>query len=217
MVRIMETLSFELRKLGLTEKEVQVYLMALEFGRSPAQKISQKLNISRPTVYEIIKNLKAKGLMSEFKEAKRTYFVAESPDKLLRILRVQKREIEEKERELLRIIAALRTKYHLEEEKLFKVYQGPEGLKILESDLLETDCREIYAVNPPKIPFNLGSIWASLRKRLGRIQIKEVAVKKSVPAGLIIYDKIIFISQVKPLKGFLIEDKNFMAILREVL
>ena len=81
----METLSFELRKLGLTEKEVRVYLAALEFGYAAAQKIAQKLNISRPTIYEIIKGLKTKGLMMEFKEAKRTYFTAESPDKLLRI------------------------------------------------------------------------------------------------------------------------------------
>lgn len=211
----METLSFELRKLGLTEKEAGVYLAALEFGSAAAQKISQKLNISRPTVYEIIKNLKVKGLMSEFKEAKRTYFSAESPDKLLRLLRLQKREIEEKERELLRIIAALRAKYHLEEEKLFRAYQGPEGLKILESDLLETDCREIYIVNPKKIPFNLKQIWSSVRKRLGQIQIKEITIKKPAPASLLIYDKIIFISSAKPFKGILIEDKNFAAILKE--
>ena len=213
----METLSFELRKLGLTEKEVRVYLAALEFGSVAVQKLAQKLDISRPTVYEIIKGLKNKGLMSEFKEAKHTYFAAESPDKLLRILRLQKREIEEKERELLRIISALRTKYHLEEEKLFKVFQGPQGMKILEDDLLETDCREIYAVNPKKIPFNLKPIFASLKKRLGRIEIKEIAVKKPAPASLLIYDKVIFISQTKPFKGILIEDKNFVSLLRGVL
>src|SRR3989344_57005 len=212
----METLSFELRKLGLTEKEVRVYLAALEFGYAAAQKIAQKLNISRPTIYEIIKGLKTKGLMMEFKEAKRTYFTAESPDKLLRILHIQKREIEEKERELLRIIAALRAKYHLEEDKLFKSYQGPAGLKILESDLLETHSGEIYIINPKKIPFNLKSILASIKKRLGKIEIKEISVKKSIPASLIIYDKIIFIRQNKPFKGILIEDKNFTAILKEL-
>ena len=212
----METLSFELRKLGLTEKEVRVYLAALEFGYATAQKIAQELNISRPTIYEIIKGLKTKGLMSEFKEAKRTYFTGESPDKLLRILHIQKREIEEKERELLRIIAALRAKYHLEEEKLFKSYQGPTGLKILESDLLETTAREIYVLNPKNIPFNLKPIFASLRKRLGQVQIKEIPIKKSISAGLIIYDKVIFVSQTKPLKGILIEDKNFTAVLKEI-
>lgn len=212
----METLSFELRKLGLSEKEVRVYLAALEFGYATAQKIAQKLNISRPTIYEIIKALKSKGLMSEFKEDKRTYFTAESPDKLLRILHIQKREIEEKERELLRVIAALRAKYHLGEEKLTKAYQGPAGLKILESDLLETHSREIYVINSRNIPLNLKLIWSSIRKRLGQIEIKEISVKKSIPASLIIYDKIIFISQSKPFKGILIEDKNFTAILKRL-
>ena len=93
----LEILPLELRKLGLTEKEVKVYLSTLELGYASVQKIAKQIKISRPTVYKIIKSLKEKGLVSESKDEQKRYFTAESPDKFLGVIRAQTREIEEKE------------------------------------------------------------------------------------------------------------------------
>ena len=114
----MDILNLELRKLGLKEKEVAVWLTALETGFDSAQNIARKAGVSRPTAYEIIKSLIKRGLMKEIKRkgiirGEKNYFTAESPDALLRVLRVQKKEIEEKEREFIRIISALQSKYYL--------------------------------------------------------------------------------------------------------
>ena len=44
-------LNLELRKLGLKEKEVSVYLAALELGFTSVQNIAKHAGLSRPTVY----------------------------------------------------------------------------------------------------------------------------------------------------------------------
>jgi len=94
----LEILPLELRKLGLTEKQALVYLTALELGYTSIQKIAQKAKISRPTTYEIVKTLEQKGLISESKDKNKRYFIAESPDKLLGILRIEKRNRRERKR-----------------------------------------------------------------------------------------------------------------------
>jgi len=90
----MDIIAFELRKLGLKEKEVAIYLAALELGYSPVQLIARQAGVSRPTAYEIINELIKKGLMRESKrkgltKGEKNLFSAESPDKLLGLLRVQ--------------------------------------------------------------------------------------------------------------------------------
>jgi len=105
------TIELELRKLGITEKEAKIYLAGLELGPSSVQKIAQLTKITRPTTYETIRKLEQKGLFSEAKQKTKRYFTAQSPERILGILRTQKREIEEKEREFIRIIASLEEKY----------------------------------------------------------------------------------------------------------
>ncbi len=53
-------LSSELCKLGISKKEADVYLVLLELGYCSVQKIAQKLELSRPTVYRVLKDLKKK-------------------------------------------------------------------------------------------------------------------------------------------------------------
>jgi len=174
---LMGILSLELRKLGLTEKETDVYLAVLELGPLPASNISDIVKISRPTVYEILKSLQKKGLVTETKPKRKKEFAAESPDKLLRIIKIQKREIEEKERELIRIIAALRAKYYLKTKKEIKTYSKKQGRKILLEDLLVTPSKKIYVLS---VSFNskqqrkLEEIYKKIKKRLGEIEVKEI-------------------------------------------
>ncbi len=186
----------ELRKLGLKEKEVSVYLAALELGFTSVQHIAKKAQLSRPTVYEIIKELIKKGLMRELKRqgairGERTYFAAESPDNLLGLLRVQKREVEEKEREFIRIISALRAKYNLTGQSEIRTFEGGE-IKVLLEDLAQSQTAEIYFVGS-----NTATLKAwhtklpEIKKRLGELKLKEV--KRDIPGALIIYDKLIYL------------------------
>ena len=69
----------ELRKLGLKEKEVRIYLAGLELGPNTVQNIAQKAGVTRPTCYEIIQSLEERGLFSQEQRGKKRYFAAQSP------------------------------------------------------------------------------------------------------------------------------------------
>jgi len=209
----------ELRKLGLKEKEVSVYLAALELGFSSVQNIAKKAGLSRPTVYEIIKELIAKGLMKEIKrqgttQGERTFFAAESPDNLLGLLRVQKREIEEKEREFVRIISSLRSKYYLAGEGEIRTFAGQEGLNVLLDDFSQSQTDKIYFIGQNQSNFKPWQDKLSeIKKRLGEINLKEI--KKSIPGTLIIYDKIIYLTP--PENALLIENKLVVELIKSLL
>lgn len=212
----METLPLELRKLGLKEKEAKVYLTALELGYTSVQKIAQQAKISRPTTYEIIKSLKEKGLISQSKDKKKRYITAESPDNLLGILRRQKKEIEEKEREFIRIIAVLRSKYSLDDQREIKTYKDKKGLEILLDDLLTTSSKKIYVlINNEKIwpKKKRQAIYQKIRKRLGKIQITEKKLSLNSKETIIIYDKVIILSSKS---GLLISNKTIINIIKSL-
>jgi len=197
-------IELELRKLGLSEKEVRVYLAGLELGPSSVQKIAKKAKITRPTTYEIIKTLEEKGLFTETKQKKKRLFVAQSPERILGVMRIQKREIEEKEREFIRVIAALESKYSKEKEGA-EVFKGREGLKALEEILSFSSTPEILVINSKILPISRQKrekIYQKIKKRLGKIEVREISAK--LDGTLIIFDKIIFLPSKKQV-GYLIE------------
>jgi len=200
----METIPLELRKLGLTEKEVKIYLAGLELGPDSVQNIAKKAGLTRPTTYEIIRSLENKGLFAEAKEKKKNQFFAQSPEKILGILRIQKREIEEKEREFIRIIASLEAKYPKEKEGI-KLFKGKEGLKALSEIIAFSSTPEIFILNPKLNPIGIREkkeIFQAIKKRLGRIEVKEINTK--FEGSLIVFDKVIFFPVKKP-EGYLFE------------
>lgn len=211
-----EIIPLEMRKLGLTEKEVRVYLTALELGYTSVQEIAKKAQISRPTVYEIIKSLEKKELITQSREKGKRYFTAQSPDNLLGILKRQKKELEEKEREFIRIIAALRAKHYLNDKREIKVYQGKTGLEILFDDFLTSHSKEIYVLASDNKIWPLSkrrSAYEKIKKRLGRVEIKEVLPGK-FKETIIIYDKVIILSSSK--NGLLIENKTVVNLIKSL-
>lgn len=215
----MDIINLELRKLGLKEKEVSVYLAALELGFTSVQNIASHAGLSRPTVYEIIKELIKKGLMREIKRkgairGERSYFAAESPDAMLGLLRTQKREVEEREREFVRIISSLRAKYNLAGQSEIRSFAVNE-IKFLLDDFAQSQTEEIYFVG--QNVNNLKNWHAKLpeiEKRLGSVNFKEL--KKPIPGTLIIYDKLIYLPATDKF-ALLIENKLVIELIKSLL
>lgn len=125
----MEELIRELVHIGLSEKEAQVYLSALELGPAVVQDIAKKSNVNRATTYVMIESLAARGLMSTFVKGKKRFFSAETPERLLSIVRLQKRELEEKENEVTAALPKLQALYNAEGVKpQIRYLEGPEGI-----------------------------------------------------------------------------------------
>jgi sugar-specific transcriptional regulator TrmB len=204
-------IELELRKLGLTEKEVKIYLAGLELGPGPVQKIALATKITRPTVYEIIKKLEEKGLFAETKQKTKRFFVAQSPERILNILRTQKREIEEKEREFIRIISSLEEKYSKQEG--VRSYKGKEGLESLEEIFSFSPTSNITIVSNTK-SLKFKKAFQKIKKRLGEIKLREI--KKNLDGTMIIFDKIIFLPSKKQ-EGFLIENKLVINLIKSIL
>jgi sugar-specific transcriptional regulator TrmB len=186
-------IELELKKLGLKEKEVKVYLAGLELGPNSIKNIAEKVKIPRPTVYEIVKKLEEKGLFVETKKGKKRLFVAQSPSQILRFLKIKKREIEEKEREFTRIVSILEAKYSREKEGI-RIFQGKEGKKAIIEILSLSPTPEILIVNPEINPISQRErkkIYQSIKKRLGQIKVKKTTIP-GLNGSLIIFDKVAF-------------------------
>lgn len=120
----------ELRHLGLSDKEAFVYLASLELGPAAVQDISHKSKINRATTYVMIESLSARGLMSTFVRGKKRYYAPESPERLMSILRMQQKELEEKQKEFEKALPTLFSLYNAEGAKpQIRYLEGPEGLK----------------------------------------------------------------------------------------
>lgn len=126
----MQEMIHKLSHIGLSEKEASVYIASLEIGPSVAQDIAKKARVNRATTYVMIESLSSRGLMSSFSKGKKRYFSAESPERLLSVLNVQQKEIEEKAREIKTIIPKLQAIYNSEGERPdVRLLEGPEGIQ----------------------------------------------------------------------------------------
>lgn len=128
----------ELKRLGLKDKEASVYLSCLELGPSPVQNISRKAKVVRATTYVILEGLMQKGLVTKFKEGKKTLFSAEPPRQLMRLLEKQREEIAEKQKELDSLLPELQMITKVGEGKpTARYFEGQEGLLVMRGEMVQ--------------------------------------------------------------------------------
>jgi len=137
----------ELQNLGLSEKEAKVYLAALELGPETVQKIAQRAGINRPTAYVQIESLKRRGLISQFEKGKKTFYVAESPERLLSLLNAFEKELEFKKAETERILPSLLSLFAgAGERPKVRFFEGTEGTKAMREDFLACKSKKIESL-----------------------------------------------------------------------
>lgn len=126
-----------LQKIGLTDKDSEVYLACLELGTQPASVIAKKAGLKRPTTYLILEGLLGKGLVSEYTGSNVKYFTAVSPEYLLNFIDKQRRELTSHQRELEQYLPqfqSLTNPYSLSPKVRF--YEGLEGIERAMNDTL---------------------------------------------------------------------------------
>lgn len=126
-----------LQKIGLSEKDAEVYLACLELGTQPASTIAKKAGLKRPTTYMILDALQKKGLVSEYTGANVKYFTAVSPEYLLSFVEKQRKELSQHQRELEQFLPQLQSlsnPYSLNPK--VKFFEGMEGIERAMNDTL---------------------------------------------------------------------------------
>ncbi len=133
---IQEMLEKYLKEIGLSEKESSVYISLLSFDKASVADISQKAQIKRPTAYVILDSLEKKGLVSETTIGKKTYYIAEPPEKLDMFVERQIHLLEENKKSLDIIIPQLKNiQRETGEKPLVQSFEGKEGILSSNADI----------------------------------------------------------------------------------
>ncbi|MCC7304055.1 hypothetical protein IT418_01410 [bacterium] len=123
-----------LRKFGLTDNEIAVYVQTLIHGELSPFTAAKLTDIPRTTVYDVFMTLSLKGLIdlehnSGF-EKQQTRVRAKNPSIMRKILEERRRETYDIETDLSLVLPLLKREYHKEDSNaLIEFLPGIEGMK----------------------------------------------------------------------------------------
>ena len=121
----------QLQKLGLSQKEARLYLVALENGPATISKLAQKSDLKRGTIYEFLGGMLEKGLLEVSISGKRKLYGAVQPQKLKKIIDRQKEILDNLIPDLSLLTSTSPAKPKI------KFYEGKEGLVAAYYEMLD--------------------------------------------------------------------------------
>jgi len=178
-----------LKKIGLSENEIQIYTSLLRGGEASAYELSQKTGIYRPHVYDKLETLLARGLISYIQKGKKRIYQAYRPAKLLEYLEEKNNELAKTKEELQNIMPNLVLLTQEGEQKTkVEVFEGKEGLKVFLMDIINTKkdvC--LFGLDDTKYDETLPVFMPQYFKNLRLNGVKErvISLKKK---GILIFD-----------------------------
>lgn len=219
-------------QLDFSDNEERVYLHLLKNGSGSIRQIAADTGINRGTVYEALKTLTDRGLVSHSQKKQKQQFVPEDPSTLKTLFKQEQQKLVGVQKELNRSLPALASLYSTKHENpIIKIYEGHTGTRLVLEDVLKTMASEtdrqyrVYSAANIReyLYYNFSSF--SERRIKAKIRAKVIAVgsggevrglderrwitmKKGAPAYIIIYARkmaIISLSQGRP-HGVVIED-----------
>ncbi len=123
-----------LKEIGFTKGQIEVYSAVLELGISTINKIHEKTGIERRNIYDILNKLIEKGFISYTTEKGKRTYQCTHPSKLLE-------EIKEKEsvlKELEQEIPKIKDLFNLSKPEIrAEVFRGNEAIKSMLNEVLE--------------------------------------------------------------------------------
>ncbi|MBS3123219.1 hypothetical protein J4437_01150 [Candidatus Woesearchaeota archaeon] len=128
-----------LKKIGLTDNEIKIYLDLLASGSSTAYEIGKRTGIYRVHVYDKVEQLMSKGLVTNVYRGSKKFFQATPPEKIKQYLEDKKNELKSQEEAIDSILPELEALSNLPKEDTFvEVFKGNEGLKYFLKDIIKT-------------------------------------------------------------------------------
>ena len=128
-----------LKELGLSENEIKIYIFLLKSGESTAYEIGKKTNIYRVHVYDKLEKLMDKGLVTHVYKGSKKHFHATPPEKIRYHLDEKRKELLEKEKEIISIIPQLEALVNTQKDNTrVEVFKGLEGIKYFLKDIIKT-------------------------------------------------------------------------------
>lgn len=126
-----------LNKIGLNEKEAQVYLALLELGSQPASVVGKKAGINRSTTYLVLETLIKRGYVNQHVRADVKYFTAADPKTIVQSLKNKEKELDNNKKELEELLPEFYSLINpLSIKPKVKFYEGEAGIKRAMEDTL---------------------------------------------------------------------------------
>ena len=145
--------------LGLSNKEARIYVASLMLGASGVQSIADYSGIKRVTTYVILESLVTLGLVSQIVKGKKTFFIAEDPTNLRRLLDKREQEVKEQKQSFETILPSLLGLKALPKESpSVRFYEGVEGIRTVSETYMSKarmkEAKMIYGVTNLDHVFN---------------------------------------------------------------
>lgn len=174
-----------LKKIGLTGNETKIYLALLKQGPCLVSKIVNETKLNRTHIYDRLQKLLNKGLISYVIKSGKKYFNAVSPDKLLQILDEKENEIEERRKEIIKILPELK-RIIKKEEVFIEILQGKEGLKTLLQDALD-EKKEIFILGfTGSVAKNVEYFYPHYQRKRIKLKIKrKILADSDIDKGIL--------------------------------
>ncbi len=229
-----------LKKIGLEEKEADVYLASLSLGPTTILKLARSCDIKRTTIYGIVENLKQKGLMSVEQKGLKHIYAPENPEKLESMLESRQLEFKNSLPEFLGL-------YKLKgEESVIKYYTGISKMQDIYMDTLKeirshqdylviANQEKWYNLDPKfAISFTESRAKLNIKTRLlfqdskiareyKKFQKNYNQISKILPDGtplnvdtILLPNKIIVLELTPPYMTVVIENKSIIELHREM-
>jgi len=162
-----------LRKIGLSDGEIKVYIALLEIGISSINKIHEKVGIDRRNIYDILNKLVERGLVSYIEENNRRVFKISNPEKILSYIEEKKSNLNEIKDEISKLIPGIQEIYMSKKNDIFaQIFKGSEGVKAVWDDML--NYKEIYWIGSGLyVPDRFPAYWKDWDKRRIKRNVKS--------------------------------------------
>jgi HTH-type transcriptional regulator, sugar sensing transcriptional regulator len=172
----------QIEDLGLSEKEARVYVANLMLGPATVQKIADQAAIKRVTTYVILESLSGLGLVSQTSQGKKTFFTAEDPMSLRRLLDKKEQQIKEQKAGFESILPDLQSLRNLPSDSPnVKFYDSAEGIRSIFGTFFATYRDEIDMVRGISNLDQLHSFYPEMREQ----KANPERVKLKVPSRFI--------------------------------
>ena len=132
MVEFTITKEDALAELGLSNKEIKVFLALLMIGQSGVSEIARRTKLNRVTTYGILKSLLEKGVVSYFVRNNVRFYEAAHPHQLAAMLDEKRAKLDSIMPQLELIAGSIK------ERPKTELYEGKEGVKTIMNDILKT-------------------------------------------------------------------------------
>ena len=121
----------QLISIGFSDKDAEIYLTLMKFGKASIAEIMKKTSVERRTIYDVLERLIQKGWASYFEENGKKYYLATNPEIIFK-------DLEQKNMEFKKILPQLASMKEKAKDAKVEILKGPKGLRTIFLEIINS-------------------------------------------------------------------------------